>query len=297
MASLNVLVSGASGLIGTELVSQLEADGHTVVRLVRHEPQNASESQWSPADHTVDAAAIAAADAVINLSGASTGRLPWTANWKRQILRSRVDATTTLADAIAASATPPAVFLSGSAVGYYGSRPGEELTEQSSNGDGFLADVVAAWELAARLAAGSTRVVTFRTGIVVAEGGAFTPLGLLTRFGLGSRLGSGGQFWPWIALYDEAAAIRHLLTSSLSGPVNLAGPTPATSAEITHELATAMHRWDPWVVPEFAIKLLLQGAGDDLLLTDEKVTPSLLLADGFEFRHQTVSSAINAIWK
>jgi uncharacterized protein (TIGR01777 family) len=290
---LRVLVSGASGFIGTELCRQLEADGHTVLRLVRRAPLSSSEFRWSPADRTVDAAAIETADAVVNLSGASTGRIPWTRGYKREILYSRVNATTTLAEAIGAAKNPPAALLNGSAVGYYGDQPGVELTESAAKGEGFLSDVVEAWEAAARLAPSGTRVVTFRTGLVVGRGGAFTPLTLLTRLGAAARIGTGRQNWPWISLHDEAAAIRHLLISKLTGVVNLAGPTPATSVEVTHALADALHRWHLLVAPTAALRLL-GDAGHDLLLTSQRVVPAALLADGFQFRDSTVEQAIRA---
>ena len=291
---MKVLVAGASGFIGTELTRQLESDGHTVLKLVRRAPQAADEFLWSPHDGTVDAGAIEQADAVVNLAGASTGRIPWTTAYKREILYSRVDGTRTLAEAIERASRAPEVFLSGSAVGYYGDQPGVTLTESSPKGTGFLSDVVEAWEIAAGLTPPTTRVVAFRTGLVVGEGGAFTPLLPLTRFGLGARMGSGTQHWPWVALHDEVAAIVHLLTSSLTGVVNIAGPTPATSGEITHSLARALGRWDPWVVPTVAINLL-GDAGRDLLLASQKVTPERLLGDGFVFRYETADAAIEAL--
>jgi uncharacterized protein (TIGR01777 family) len=291
---MRVLVAGASGYIGTELCRQLEADGHTVLRLVRRAPATTDEFLWSPTQRTVDPAAIERADAVINLAGASTGRIPWTRSYKREILYSRVNGTRTLAEAIGAATNPPRVFLNGSAVGYYGDRPGELLTEHSTKGTGFLSDVVEAWETAARLAPPSTRTVRFRTGIVVGRSGAFKPLIPLTLLGLGARYGSGKQNWAWVALHDTAAAIKHLLGSDLEGVVNITGPTPATSGEITHALARAMDRWDPWVVPEFAIRML-GDAGVDMLLRSENVASPRLVADGFVFRYDTVEKAIGHI--
>ncbi|MDO7881700.1 TIGR01777 family oxidoreductase [Antiquaquibacter soli] len=287
-----ILVSGASGFIGTELCRQLEADGRTVLRLVRREPASPDEFRWSPDEGTIDPRALEAADAVVNLSGASTGRLPWTASYKREILYSRVNATRTLAEAIGRASDPPRVLVNGSAVGYYGDRPGETLDENSAKGDGFLSDVVQAWEQAAALVPDSTRVVLARTGVVVGRGGAFTPLVPLTLVGLGARFGRGTQVWPWISLHDEAAALRHLIDSELDGVVALAGPEPATSAEITTALAETLRRWHPWVIPTFAIKLL-GDAGQELLLNDQHVVPERLLADGFEFRDSTAAEAIS----
>lgn len=291
-AVTRVLVAGASGYIGTELVSQLETEGFEVLRLVRREPRTDTEFYWNPRSGTIDERAIEFADAVINLAGASTGKLPWTPSYKREILRSRVDGTRTIADAIRGAASPPAVFLNGSAVGYFGSRAGEKLTDESAKGTGFLSDVVGAWEQAARLTPSHTRLVMFRTGIVVGEGGAFTPLNLLTRCGLGSRLGSGGQYWPWISLHDEAAAIIHLLRSDFSGVVSLVGPTPATAETVTKALARSMQKPHWLAVPSFAFRML-GDAGKDLILVDENVEPRTLLDTGFSFTHATIEQAID----
>ncbi|QAV69011.1 TIGR01777 family protein [Salinibacterium sp. UTAS2018] len=288
-----VLVAGASGYIGTELVSQLEAAGFEVLRLVRREPEGADEFRWDPSAGTIDDRAIERADAVINLAGASTGKIPWTPGYKREILRSRVDGTRLLAEAIRRASAPPSVFLSGSAVGFFGSRPGEVLTDESSKGTGFLSDVVYAWEQAARLTPPTTRLVMFRTGIVVGKGGAFTPLNLLTRYGVGSRLGSGAQYWPWISLHDEAAAIVHLLGSEFSGVVSLVGPTPATAETVTRTLAREMNKPHWFAVPSFAFRML-GDAGKDLILVDENVQSPTLASTGFTFTHTTIEQAIDA---
>ena len=291
--ALRVLVAGASGFIGRELSGQLVARGHSVVRLVRRDAAAADEVTWDPSRHLLHPSALDAVDAVICLSGASTGRLPWTPSYQREILRSRVDAVLTLTNTMAIAESLPATFLCASAVGFYGDRPGELLTETSSKGDDFLSDVVGAWELATATAPDGVRVVNTRTGLVVGRGGAFTPLELLTKVGAGARFGSGEQIWPWISLHDEAAAIVHLLTSKLSGPVNLAGPTAANADGVTRELARALGRPYLLRVPEFAIGML-GDAGRQLLLADQHEVPERLLADGFAFRHETAAEAIDA---
>lgn len=292
---LRVIVAGASGFIGAELCRQLEADGHTVHKLVRSEP-GPGEYRWNPAAGEIDLELVNGADAVISLGGASIAKIPWTKSYIQTLLSSRVEVTSTLVKAMHAVENPPATFLSASAVGFYGDRPNEDLTEESPKGTGVLPEIVERWEAEAIAAPDTTRVVRFRTGLVVGEGGAFGPLGLLTRVGLGARIGTGKQFWPWIALYDEAAAIRHLLTSHIAGAVDLEGPVPATSEQVTRRLAKAMHRWHPWVIPEFAIKALLGDAGKELLLPSTRIIPTRLLDDGFEFRYQTVDAAIDATW-
>jgi len=291
---MRVLVAGATGFIGTELCAQLEQQGHTVLRLVRGEPQTSEEYFWSPEKLIVDPTAIASADAVINLAAATTGRIPWTREYKKQILFSRVRGSQAIAEAISRSDNPPSVFINGSAVGYYGNRPGEILDETSSKGDGFLSDVVDAWELAARITPPSTRLVLARTGLVIGNGGALSPLIPLTLVGLGARIGRGDQVWPWVSLRDEAAAIVHLLDSTIEGPVNIAGPIAATSARVTSALAHTLHRWHPWVVPEPAIRLL-GDAGEQLLLWGQHVSPQRLLDDGFEFSDSTIDSALRQL--
>jgi uncharacterized protein (TIGR01777 family) len=292
---VRVLVAGASGFIGSAVTARLTDAGHDVLRLVRRRSTAADEVAWSPAAGIVDFTVMDRVDAVLNLSGASMTRLPWTRRYRDEILESRVTATRTLADAMRKAASPPSVFLSGSAVGIYGDRPGELLTEHSSPGAGFLADVVGRWEAAAQLAPAETRTVLLRTGIIVGRGGAFRPIMRLTRSGASGRLGTGGQHWPWIALDDEVGAILHLLESSLSGPVNLVGPTPATADRIMSAVAERLSR--PYVipVPETLLKAGLGAAAEDLLLSSQKVRPQRLIDDGYRFRHVTVESAIDAM--
>jgi len=292
--ALRVLMSGASGMIGGEVRRQLEAQGHTVLALVRRAPTSPNEFTWAPDAKILDFRVLETVDAVLNLSGASISRLPWTPGWQRQILSSRINSTRALVEAMTMASRPPAVFLSASAVGLYGSRPGEELTEESPRGEGFLADVVAQWEAAAQLAPDVTRTVLLRTGVVLGPHGALPPLRLLTKVGGGGPIGSGQQYWPWIGLHDEAAAIVHLLTSTLSGPVNLAGPQPATMEQLGRRLAKNLHRPFAIRAPEPILKLALQDAARELLLADQKVLPAKLLADGFTFRDATSDAGIDA---
>jgi uncharacterized protein (TIGR01777 family) len=294
-APLTVLISGAGGTIGTELQAQLRAAGHRVERLVRHAPSSADEHEWQPAEGRLDPAVLDGVDAVVNLSGASISRLPWTKPYQEEIRSSRVQATRTIVGAIATSATPPAVLLNGSAVGFYGDRPQERIAEDSPRGDGFLAEVVEAWEAEALEVPAGVRVAMLRTGLVLAQAGALAPLRLLTNVGLAGRLGTGGQVWPWISLRDEAAAIVHLLTSGVSGPVNLTGPEPVMADRLMRHLAKRMRR--PYLVPapEALIRLMLQDAGQELLLSSQPARPERLLADGFAFRDPTVELAIDRL--
>ncbi|GAA2065914.1 TIGR01777 family oxidoreductase [Leifsonia soli] len=292
---MRVLLAGASGMIGGELRRQLAEAGHETRRLVRREPAGSDELRWAPEERSVDPGVFDWADAVVNLSGSSLQHLPWTRATKRRILSSRLQATGTLAEGMRRADSPPAVFVSGSAVGYYGDRPGQQLTEAATKGRGFLADVVDAWEAAARLAPPATRVALARTGVVIGRGGALTPLLPLAKAGLAGPLGGGRQHWPWVSLHDEAAALVHLLTSSLEGPVNIAGPTPATAGEIVRALAQAVRRPYLVPVPRFAIELVLQDAGRELLLADQLVVPRALLGDGFVFRDPTIEDAMDRL--
>lgn len=292
---MRVLIAGASGMIGTELTAQLTAAGHDVLTLVRGAPKAADEYNWAPAARIIDFTLMEKVDAVVNLSGASISRLPWTPSWKRQILASRLEATHTLTDAMRMAATPPAVFVSGSAVGFYGDRPGQKLTEAAGKGTGFLSDVAESWESAAQLAPERTRVVTVRTGVVIGRGGAMKPLLPAGRLGLLGPIAGGGQHWPWVSLHDEAAAIVHLLDSPLRGPVNVAGPTPATSDRVLRSLAAALHRPYGIPLPKRAITLALGDAARELLLASQKVIPQKLLDDGFVFSEPTVRDAMERL--
>ncbi|WP_445996109.1 TIGR01777 family oxidoreductase [Okibacterium fritillariae] len=291
---MRVLIAGASGLIGTALTRSLRDDQHEVVHLVRRDAAGAGEVSWDPAAGRLDVSAFDGVDAVVNLSGASISKLPWTASYRRTLLSSRVQATRTLVEALHRTSTPPAIFASGSASGYYGSRPGETLTEESSYGDGFLAGVCVRWEAEALKAPDSVRTVRLRTGVVLALGGILKPLMPLTRFGLAGPLGSGTQRWPWVSLDDEVRGIRHVLDTDIDGPVNLVGPTPSSANDLMFHLARRLER--PYLLraPKFALKAALQQAADDLLLIDQRIEPGVLERTGFTFTHRTVEEAVDA---
>ncbi|MGW8481905.1 TIGR01777 family oxidoreductase [Microbacterium sp. NPDC055903] len=291
---MKILLAGASGLIGTE-VARRAAEEHEVQTLVRRAPAGAHELRWDPETGEIPQRAIDEADAVISLSGASLSRLPWTKSYRAEILRSRVAGTAAIATAIAASPTPPSAWVSASAVGIYGGRPGETLSEEADAGTGFLADVVSAWEAATLGAEKRTRVVHARTGLVLAGGGALKPLLLTTRLGLGATVGDGRQHWPWISLADEARALLHLATGSqLAGAVNLTGPAPATSKAVTTALARALHRPHLFRLPAFALRAGMGLAADELLLADQRVEPARLRADGFAWQVTSVEDAVAA---
>ncbi|MFZ6990814.1 TIGR01777 family oxidoreductase [Curtobacterium sp. RRHDQ66] len=296
---LSILVAGASGFIGTPLVRALRDAGHHVSTLVRREPHTPTEFRWAPGSRPLDPAILDGADVVVNLAGANIGKLPWTDTYKQEIRRSRVDATDTLVEAMRHATTPPRLFLSGSASGVYGDRPSDVLGDDAAAGTGFLAEVCTAWEAAANRAPDGVRVVTLRTGIVVGKGGgALAPLVPLTKAGLGGRLGTGGQHWPWIALEDEVGAIVHLATSSsaaeVSGPVNLAGPEPAVADRITKRVAEDLHRPYLFRIPEFALKALLRDAADEMLLSSQQMVPTKLLESGYAFRYTRAEAAVDA---
>lgn len=289
MVSRRAVIAGASGFIGRALVAELAGAGWAVTRLVRGPAAGTDEVSWDPLTGVLDPAVLSGADAVINLSGASISQIPWTRSVRESIVASRREATTTLVNAINAAKVSPKVFLSGSAVGIYGDRGDEELTETSARGTGFLANVVDAWEATASKA--RCRTVFLRTGLVLGDGGALAPLRLATSFFAGARVGSGKQWWPWISHRDEVRAIVHLIDSKLAGAVNLVGPTPARSVEVTRELAGIMKRPHLFVIPAFAIGLL-GDAGRELLLTSQKIRATALEKDGFVFEHRTVAEAL-----
>lgn len=293
---MNVLISGSHGLIGEALVAALAERGDTVVRLVRAEP-GAGEVRWDPTAGNIDREALAAAaiDAVVHLAGEGIGDKRWTSGHKARVLDSRVRGTRLLATAVADLEDPPKVMISGSAIGYYGLRGDEILTEESSNGDDFLAHVVRQWEESAAPAADAgIRVVHIRTGLVLSgKGGILSRMMIPMRFFVGGRLGSGRQHMSWIALSDEIGAIQHLIDSDVSGPVNLTAPNPVTNAELTKALATRMKRPSLFPVPAFALRIVLgREMADETVLASQRVMPEKLIASGYSFSRPVLEDAL-----
>ena len=294
---MNILISGASGLIGTELSSHLERAGHRVTRLVRR-PAGTNEILWNPAQGQLDPASIEGTEAVIHLSGASIGDKRWTNSYKKEILESRTLSTSLLARTIASLNKKPEVFLSGSAIGIYGARDDTALDEASTLGDSFLADVCKQWESAATPAIqAGIRTVFIRTGIVLTpKGGALKKQLPLFKVGLGGKFAGGKQWQSWITLDDEVRAIEFLLKAQISGAVNLTAPNPVTNSEFTSTLARVLHRPALLPIPSFGPKLLLGGElAESLLLTGQRVIPSVLIANGFTFSHDHLEEALRSL--
>jgi uncharacterized protein len=290
-----IAITGSTGLIGEALVASLSADGHRVVRIVRGSADGPGERVvWDPAAGSIDAAGLEGLDAVVHLAGEPIGAARWTEATQRAIHTSRTESTTLLARTLASLSQPPAVLVSSSAVGFYGDRADEELTEASSAGDDFLAKVCIAWEAAADPArAAGIRVVHPRTGVVIARNGPLIDkVELPFRLGVGGRVGSGRQFVPWISLVDEVAALRFLIDTPLEGPVNLTGPVPASNRELTSALGTVLRRPTLLPIPAFAIRLLYGEMGVTLATISQRVLPTRLLEAGFSFRHRTILAAL-----
>lgn len=296
---MDIAITGSTGLIGTALIRRLEAGGHRAVPVVRGDGGGGGDViRWDPAAGTIEAAALEGIDAVVHLAGEPIGARRWNDEVKRAIRDSRVDGTTLLSTTLAGLADPPAVLLSGSAIGIYGDRGDERLTEESAAGEGFLAGVTAEWEAATAPAeAAGIRVAHLRTGIVLSpEGGALAKQLPLFRFGLGGKLGSGRQYWSWISIDDEVAMIEWLLDNDLSGPVNLTAPEPVTNADFTDALGKAMRRPTFLPVPSFGPKLVLGGElADELLFTSARVIPDVAMNAGFVFSHETIDAAFAAL--
>ena len=291
-----IAIAGASGMIGSALTRSLTSDGHEVVRLVRRAPRAKNEVEWDPDAQRIDAAGLVGCAAVVNLAGAGVASRRWTEAYKRKIRDSRVLGTATLAEAVASLEEPPGVFVNGSAIGFYGDTGGRAVDESAPPGDGFLPALCVEWEEAAGAAQeAGIRTVFPRTGLVVAgKGGAWGKLFPLFKAGLGGRMGDGRQYWSFISLHDEVAAIRHLMeTESLSGPVNLTAPDPLTNREITEAMGHVLHRPTLFTTPAPLLRLALGEMSSDIL-GSQRVLPTRLLESGFTFAFPSIESALRA---
>ena len=295
-ATRRVAITGASGLLGSALASRLRQQGITVHRIKRGATAAAPDLAWSSSTGILDPSALDGVEAIVNLAGEPIAQR-WSEKRKAAIRQSRLTTTALLVDAIAKLRRPPRVLLSGSAVGFYGSRGDEELDEESGPGSDFLADVAVAWERAADFARqAGTRVVLLRTGIVLSpSGGALRKMLMPFKFGLGGRIGSGRQWMSWIALDDWVRAAEFLLsTDAVNGPVNLVAPSPVPNAEFTTTLARVLSRPTLGIVPERAVDLLFGEMGRATLLASQRVHPRRLVGVGFEFAHPTLEQALRA---
>lgn len=292
---MRIVIGGASGFLGQALTARLVSRGDQVVRLVRRPATGGDEVQWDPTAGSVDRTALEGADAIINLGGVGIGDQRWSEDYKRAILDSRIQVTTTLADAIASLERPPGVFVSSSAVGFYGNRGDETLTEKAAAGSpsDYLVYVTQRWEQAALPVAEAAVPLAFlRTGIVLGEGGILGRLLLPFKLGVGGRMGSGKQWWSWISLDDQVRATLHVIDGKSSGAFNLTAPNPVRNADFAESLAAALHRPAIVPAPAFALKALLGAErAEALVFTSARVHPVALEASGFEFTHPTLDSA------
>ena len=294
---MRVAITGSTGLIGTALVAGLRTRGHEPIRVVRSAPSG-SDIRWDPANGELDANQLVGIDAVVNLAGPGIGDHRWTDSYKRELLGARVAATTLISQAVASITGGPGTLVSASGVNFYGEDDAATFDETSPPGDGFLANLCAAWESStAAAAAAGVRVATIRTGMVLAaRGGALGKLLPLFRFGLGGRFGSGRQWQSWISIDDHVAATIHILEGDVAGPANLTAPNPVTNAEFTKTLGGVLRRPAVLRVPKIGpIALFGRELVDTLLYSGQRVVPAVLQASGFEFSHPELEPALRAV--
>jgi hypothetical protein len=292
---MKILITGATGLIGSKLIRLLSGEGHSVTRLTRSRTETSlNTAYWDPGGGDIEGGKLEGHDAVVHLAGETIeGR--WTAEKKRKIEESRIRGTKLLTETLAALDSKPRVMVSASGIGYYGDRGDEVLTEESGPGAGFLALLSVKWEGALGTAADAgIRLVNMRLGIVLTpDGGALSKMLTPFKLGLGGRMGNGKQYWSWIAIDDVLSAIYHSLVSDdLRGPVNFTAPGPVTNGEFTEALANALGRPAFLHVPAFALRALLGEMADETMLSSTRAVPSRLLGSGFKFRYPDIKSAL-----
>lgn len=289
---MKIVIAGAGGFIGSTLLATLAEAGHQTIRLVRRPPAGRNERTWDPARHSMDEHIVDGADAVINLAGAGVGDHRWTAAYRRLIVSSRVDTTRTLVEAVNRVDAPPRAFINASAVGFYGDRGDDVLTEDTPAGTGFLTEVCRKWEGALDGLPADVRTVRARTGLVLGTGGGAVGTMLpLLRAGLGGPLGSGRQWWPWITLHDIVRAYTHAATDgALAGAVNFVGPAPERNKDVVRALARALGRPSILPVPRWALRVAVGGFSADIVASTRAV-PDALTASGFTFDHRDIETA------
>ncbi len=295
---MDVLVSGSTGLIGNALVAELDRLGHRPIRLVRRPAKGRDEISWDIDAGSLDTASLEGVDAVVHLAGAGIGDKRWTDDYKKTLVTSRTEGTLLLSARLAAMSKPPKAFLSGSAIGFYGDRPGEVLDETAAAGETFLADLCAQWEASTRSAVEAGITTTFlRTGIVQSpDGGALGKLLLPFKLGVGGRFGNGEQMMSWISLHDHVRAMIHLLEQPLAGPVNLTAPNPVSNAEFVKALGRALHRPSFLPLPKAVMHVVLgRELADALLFESQDVRPTKLVDSGFTFDQPTIHECFDSI--
>lgn len=298
---MKILVTGSTGLVGSALIPSLKAEGHQVVRLVRSEPKDAAtEIYWNPEQGTINAAELEGLAAVVHLAGENLAEGRWTDEKKKRIRESRVQGTKLLSEALAQVSAKPEVLVSASAIGFYGNRGDEILTEQSASGSDFLAEVCREWELATQAAAqAGIRVVNLRFGVIFSpQGGALKKMLTPFRLGVGGKLGSGHQYMSWIAIDDAVGAIEHALANeTLRGPVNTVAPQPVTNSEFTKAIGRTLSRPTIFPVPAFAARLMFGEMANETLLTSQRVEPLRLKESGYVFKYPELQGALRHVLK
>ncbi|MGN9839635.1 TIGR01777 family oxidoreductase [Nonomuraea sp. H19] len=294
-----IIVTGASGLLGTALVEALRADGQEVVRLVRRKPRDPGEAYWQPAEDVVDLAALEGAQAVVHLAGAPIADKRWSAAYKRELLDSRVTGTRVLVNALRELGRPPEVLVSASGVDFYGDTGDRVIDERQGKGTGFLADLCERWEAeAGRAGESGIRTVQLRTGLALSgRGGALARMLPIFKMGLGAPLGSGKQYWSWITVDDWVGAALHVMKNrDVVGPVNFTSPSPVTNAEFTRALAKALRKsMMPMPVPAFALSLGMGEFAREALLPGHRILPAKLVDSGYRFAHTDLDEALRAV--
>ncbi len=296
---MTILVSGSTGLVGSAIVTRLEEEGHRVVRLVRRKPESdRSEVGWNPESGAIDTSGLEGTDAVIHLAGDNIAEGRWNDEKKARIRDSRVNGTRLLAESLADLDAPPRTLIAASAIGYYGDRGDEVLTEESTPASDFLSETCQAWEAAVQPAVQKgVRTVNLRIGVVLSlDGGALAKMHFPFRMGLGGVMGSGDQYVSWVSIHDLPGIVLHLLSNEdLSGPVNAVAPNPVTNREFTKTLGRVLVRPTLFPMPAFAARLAFGEMADALLLSSTRVHPERLAASGYAFRHADIESALREI--